>query len=53
MRVIGMAVGGGFGGKFGLYEPLVALVARALGRPVRLVLTRMEELQATTPAPPM
>lgn len=51
VRVIATPVGGGFGGKFGLYEPLVALAARAVGRPVRLVLTRAEELLATNPAP--
>ncbi len=53
VRVIGTAVGGGFGGKNGLYEPLVALAARAVGRPVRLVLTRMEEMLAGNPAPPV
>jgi CO/xanthine dehydrogenase Mo-binding subunit len=41
VRVTAMAVGGGFGGKFGLYEPLVSAAARAVNRPVRLVLTRM------------
>ncbi len=51
VRVIGMPVGGGFGSKNGLYEPLVALVARKMGRPVRLVLTRMEEMLAASPAP--
>ncbi len=44
-------VGGAFGGKFGLYEALIALVARKVGRPVRLVLTRNEELLSTNPAP--
>ena len=52
VRVVGMAVGGGFGGKNGLYEPLAAAAARAVGRPVRLVLTRMEEMLAANPAPP-
>ncbi|HLB45447.1 MAG TPA: xanthine dehydrogenase family protein molybdopterin-binding subunit [Anaerolineales bacterium] len=52
VRVVGMAVGGGFGGKNGLYEPLVAAAAHAVGRPVRLVLTRMEEMLAANPAPP-
>ena len=52
VRVIGTPVGGGFGGKNGLYEPLVALAARAVGRPVKLVLTRTEEMLATNPAPP-
>ena len=53
VRVVGTPVGGGFGGKFVLYEPLVALAARQAGRPVRLVLTRMEELLAANPAPAM
>lgn len=51
VRVVATPVGGGFGGKFTLYEPFLALVARLLQRPVRLVLSRMEELQAATPAP--
>ena len=46
-----MPVGGGFGAKFMLYEPLVALAARALGAPLRLVLTRQEEMLAAIPAP--
>ncbi len=52
VRVVIMPLGGGFGGKFILYEPLLALAARALRRPVRLVLTRMEEMLAGNPAPP-
>jgi CO/xanthine dehydrogenase Mo-binding subunit len=51
VRVKGAVIGGGFGAKFPLYEPLVALAARAVGRPVKLVLTRSEELLATNPAP--
>lgn len=51
VRVVGMAVGGAFGGKFVLYEPLVALAAREVGRPVRLVLSRLEEMLAGNPAP--
>jgi CO/xanthine dehydrogenase Mo-binding subunit len=43
VRVVPMAVGGGFGGKVLLIEPLVALLARATGRPVQLALTRAEE----------
>jgi CO/xanthine dehydrogenase Mo-binding subunit len=53
VRVVGTPVGGGFGGKFLLYEPLVALAARQAGRPVSLVLTRMEEMLAGNPAPAM
>jgi CO/xanthine dehydrogenase Mo-binding subunit len=46
-----MPVGGGFGGKFVLIEPLLAVIAVAAKRPVRLVLTRMEEFLATNPSP--
>jgi CO/xanthine dehydrogenase Mo-binding subunit len=53
VRVIAMPIGGGFGSKEGLYEPLVALAARAVKRPIRLVLTRMEEIAAGNPAPPI
>ncbi len=51
VRVVGTPVGGGFGGKFVLYEPLLALAARHTNRPIRLVLTRMEEMLAANPAP--
>jgi CO/xanthine dehydrogenase Mo-binding subunit len=53
VRVHAMPVGGAFGGKFGLYEPLVALLARHVGRPVKLILTRNEELLTTNPSPPI
>jgi CO/xanthine dehydrogenase Mo-binding subunit len=43
IRVVPTPVGGGFGGKVVLLEPLVALLARRLDRPVRLELTRTEE----------
>ncbi|MEZ4735994.1 MAG: xanthine dehydrogenase family protein molybdopterin-binding subunit, partial [Caldilineaceae bacterium] len=51
VRCIGTPVGGGFGGKGVLYEPLIALAARLVGRPIRLILTRYEELVATNPTP--
>lgn len=51
VTVHAMPVGGAFGAKFGLYEPLVALAAVTVGRPVRLILTRGEELLTTNPAP--
>jgi len=53
VRVKGAVIGGGFGAKFTLYDPLVALVARKMNRPVKLTLTRSEELLATNPAPPI
>jgi CO/xanthine dehydrogenase Mo-binding subunit len=53
VRVVTVPVGGGFGAKNGLYEPLVAAAALAVGKPVRLVLTRMEEMRTGVPAPAM
>ena len=46
-------IGGAFGAKFSLYDPLVALVAHTVKRPVKLILTRSEELLATNPSPPV
>ena len=51
VRVVAMPVGGGFGGKFGLIEPLTAGAALAAGRPVRLAFTRGEDLLAANPTP--
>jgi CO/xanthine dehydrogenase Mo-binding subunit len=51
VRVYAMPVGGGFGGKFGLIEPLVAACAVAVGRAVRLSYTRIEDFSAGSPAP--
>src|SRR5499427_5536788 len=51
VRVHAMPVGGAFGGKFGLIEPLVAACSVATGRPVRLAFTRNEDFSASTPAP--
>ncbi len=42
-RVVPMPVGGGFGGKICLLEPLAVLLSRRVGRPVRVELTRNEE----------
>ncbi len=50
IRVIPTPVGGGFGGKFTLLEPLVAALALHVRRPVRLALTRHEEFLVGTPA---
>ena len=50
VRVVAEPLGGAFGGKFALMEPLVAGATLALGRPVRLSLTRTEDFQATNPA---
>ncbi len=43
-------LGGAFGGKIMIVEPLVASAAIALRRPVRLTMTRTEDLAATNPA---
>lgn len=52
ITVIPLECGGGFGGKIrALCEPITALLARATGRPVRYVMTRREELEASMPAP--
>jgi CO/xanthine dehydrogenase Mo-binding subunit len=51
IRVEGATLGGGFGGKIGLIEPLVASAALAMGRPLRVAFSRMEEFTAANPAP--
>jgi CO/xanthine dehydrogenase Mo-binding subunit len=50
IKVVSMEVGGGFGAKYMLVEPLVAGLAWKVGRPVRLVYTRNEEFRAANPA---
>ncbi|HEY1523254.1 MAG TPA: xanthine dehydrogenase family protein molybdopterin-binding subunit [Solirubrobacteraceae bacterium] len=50
VRVQAAPLGGGFGGKMMIIEPLVAAAALALRRPVALVMTRSEDLQASNPA---
>ncbi len=51
IRVIPMEIGGGFGGKIGVYlEPLAVLLSRKSGhRPVKLTMSRREVLAATGP----
>jgi CO/xanthine dehydrogenase Mo-binding subunit len=50
VRVIGMPVGGGFGGKGGvILEPIAAELSRGCRRPVRMVMTRQEEFLANRP----
>lgn len=49
VRMISPVVGGDFGGKGGAFiEPIVALLSRKARRPVRLTLSRVEELTAMT-----
>jgi len=51
VRVMPMPVGGGFGGKIELLEPLLSLIALRMRRPVRLALTRSQEFVVGHPAP--
>jgi CO/xanthine dehydrogenase Mo-binding subunit len=52
IRVTPLEIGGGFGGKTGVYlEPVAMLLSRKAGRPVRLAMTRSEVFRATGPAP--
>ncbi len=51
VRVVAMPVGGGFGGKFILLEPLVAALAVAARKPVLLSFTRSDDFLAGNPAP--
>lgn len=51
VRVVAMPMGGGFGGKHGLIEPLTAAIAYQLRRPVRLELTRTEDFLTSMHAP--
>jgi CO/xanthine dehydrogenase Mo-binding subunit len=51
IRVIPMEIGGGFGGKVGVYlEPIAILLSRKSGyRPVKMTMSRSEVLAATGP----
>lgn len=52
IRVHPLEIGGGFGGKTGIYlEPVAMLLSRRAGRPVRLTMSRDEVFKATGPAP--
>jgi CO/xanthine dehydrogenase Mo-binding subunit len=50
VRVRSTVLGGAFGGKMMIIEPLVCSAVLALRRPVRLALTRSEDIAATNPA---
>jgi len=50
IKVIPMEIGGGFGGKIGVYlEPIAALLSKKARRPVKLTMSRAEVLAATGP----
>jgi CO/xanthine dehydrogenase Mo-binding subunit len=51
VRVRATPLGGAFGGKLLLPEPLAAAAAVVLQRPVRVAFTRMEDFAASNPAP--
>jgi CO/xanthine dehydrogenase Mo-binding subunit len=51
IRLIPTTIGGGFGGKGVLLEPLAGVLAVMFQRPIRVVLTRVDEFLAATPAP--
>jgi CO/xanthine dehydrogenase Mo-binding subunit len=52
VRVVPTPLGGAFGGKWPLFESLVAGAALAVGAPVRLALERAEDFAATQPSQP-
>jgi CO/xanthine dehydrogenase Mo-binding subunit len=51
VRVVPMTVGGGFGGKILVFQPLAGALALLMRRPIRLILTRNEDFLATEPGP--
>jgi len=55
VRIIQPPIGGGFGSKLDIYpfEPIAIFLARATGRPVKLVYTREEEFEASPTRQPV
>jgi len=51
VKVVPMEVGGAFGAKYAVLDPLVATLAWTLDRPVSLIYSRSEELRTANPAP--
>ncbi|MPZ50693.1 MAG: molybdopterin-dependent oxidoreductase [Dehalococcoidia bacterium] len=50
VTVNAMEIGGGFGGKLGIYlEPLAALLSKKTGKPVKITMNRDEVFEATGP----
>jgi CO/xanthine dehydrogenase Mo-binding subunit len=50
--VVPCEIGGGFGGKIGVYlEPVAAALSRKCGRPVKMTMQRNEVFEATGPTP--
>ena len=50
VNLVPMEIGGGFGGKFVPYgDPVAALLSKKTGHPVKIVMNRIEEIEATGP----
>jgi CO/xanthine dehydrogenase Mo-binding subunit len=50
IKVVPAEIGGGFGGKIGIYlEPLALLLSKKTGRPVKIIMSRADVLRATGP----
>jgi CO/xanthine dehydrogenase Mo-binding subunit len=52
VRAVGTPLGGGFGGKWPLFDTIAAAAAWKLRRPVRLAVTRSEDFAAANPGQP-
>ena len=51
-RLTPLEIGGGFGGKWEPYgEPIAALLSKKTDRPVKIVMSRMDEFDCTGPTP--
>ena len=52
VKLVPMEIGGGFGGKFEPYgDPVAAILSRKTGHPVKIVMSRQEDLESTGPTP--
>ena len=51
VKVVNLEIGGGFGSKSVLLEPLTGWLALKLNAPVKILMSRTEEFMASTPAP--
>jgi CO/xanthine dehydrogenase Mo-binding subunit len=51
VKVVNLEIGGGFGSKSVLLEPLTGWLALKLKAPVKILMSRTEEFMASTPAP--
>ena len=52
IKVVPLEIGGGFGGKHDLYlKPVAAVLSKKTGRPVKIVMDRRAEFDATGPTP--